>query len=108
MLIWRGWGFLALIIPVVLGILSEQACEMWLGDGASGWSSQPGIGAGLLIVWFLGRHLNTKPDKILIDPETGEQVALRKDHSLFWIPMQYWAFIWLVWLALAWAGIVKA
>ena len=108
MLIWRGWGFLALIIPVVLGILSEQACEMWLGDGAPGWSFQLGIGAGLLIVWFLGRHLNTKPDKILIDPETGEQVALRKDHSLFWIPMQYWAFVWLVWLALAWAGIIKA
>jgi hypothetical protein len=100
MIVWRGWGFLAFVIPLGLGILAEQGGKAVSGDGA-GWYFQSGFGAGLAIVWFLGRWLNNKPEKILIDPETGEQVVLRGGHSLFWIPMQYWAFIGLAVMAVA-------
>jgi hypothetical protein len=43
------------------------------------------------VVWWLGRKLNSAPNRELVDPKTGQRVLLRNDHSLFWIPMQWWA-----------------
>ncbi len=31
--------------------------------------------------------------KILIDPETGEEVLLKSSHSLFFIPIKYWTYV---------------
>jgi hypothetical protein len=100
MIVWRGWGFLAFVIPLGLGTLVEQAGKAMLDDGA--WYFQSGFCVSLPIVWFLGRWLNNKPEKILIDPGSGEQVVLRGGHSLFWIPLQYWAFVGLAMMVVAW------
>jgi hypothetical protein len=108
MIIWQGWGILALVIPVALAMLTKEACNALLGGGVSNAFFQAGFGAGLVIVWFLGRWLNGRPLKILVDPESGERVVLKGRHSLFWIPMQYWAFIGLGVLALDWLGVIGA
>ena len=44
-------------------------------------------------VYFLGYKLNTQPGKVMIDPGTNEKVELRKKHTLFWLPMQYWGLV---------------
>ena len=69
-----GWALVGLVgdVGVFLGILAS------------------GIG-----MWFLGRRLNDEPDKLLVDPETGERVLMRRRnaHTFFFIPMQWWGAV---------------
>jgi hypothetical protein len=58
-------------------------------------SSAVALALNVCILWFLGRWLNSRPVKVLIDPESGKRLVANA-HSLFWIPLQYWAIPWLV------------
>lgn len=94
MIIWQGFGFLVvvLILTTVLGV--KYLVDAALGTDFYTQTAWPKILAGLLAavqIWFLGGKLNNKPDKTLIDPETQQAVRLVSKHTLFWIPMQYWA-----------------
>ncbi|MDR1648415.1 MAG: hypothetical protein LBR88_10380 [Zoogloeaceae bacterium] len=100
MLIWQGWGILALIIPPITAGLLESLLHNILGMNRVSLFGEigltPAVGAllGAGILWFGGRWLNNRPGKRLLDPESGETVEIKGCHTLFWIPMQYWAFIW--------------
>lgn len=87
MIIWQGFGILALIIPLLTSIL----CAV-MGV------HNPGLGAiiGAVIIGYLGYQLNNKPGRELIDPKTNQTVILKKKHALFWIPMQYIAVFWFI------------
>ena len=97
MIIWRGYGLLVPAIALVVFII----------DGASGlagsrfmnatpWASIPiGLAIGLP-VWFLGRYLNRRPGRVVIDKSTGEELELRTKHDLFFIPMEYWGVLFVV------------
>jgi hypothetical protein len=63
--IWSGWGIV--VIPVALGTAVAAA------------------------TWIVGRRLNTTPPRALIDPATNARVLLRRRHTLFWVPAQYWS-----------------
>ena len=54
-----------------------------------------GVLASGMGMWFLGRRLNDGPDKLLVDPETGERVLMRRRnaHTFFFIPMQWWGAV---------------
>lgn len=41
--------------------------------------------------WRIGKRLNGKPGRELIDAKTGERVLLQSRHDLFWIKMEYWS-----------------
>lgn len=89
--VWTRWGIL-----VVLYGLAGLLVGTVLGNTA-------GLGSGRLItigicellagiaVWFTGVRLNRETDRRLLDPKTGKEVVVRRRHTLFWIPMQYWA-----------------
>lgn len=90
MLIWSGAG---LLVPVIagIGLFAGSALVGLVGD--VGWSL--GVLASGIAMWFLGRRLNDKPAKLLVDPETGEEVLMRhrNDHTFFFIPMQWWGAV---------------
>ncbi|AIY42124.1 hypothetical protein LT85_2966 [Collimonas arenae] len=45
-------------------------------------------------IWQVGNKFNSPlKNRILIDKQSGAEVVLKPDHSLFFIKMQYWAFI---------------
>jgi hypothetical protein len=102
MVIWQGWGILALIIPPVMAELLDLLLYKTLGMnsaplyGKVNAASIVGVLLGACVLWFGGRWLNNQPVKRLVDPESGETVELKDRHTLFWIPMQYWAFLWLL------------
>lgn len=91
MIIWRGLGILNIVVVVVVfaivqGLLSvmglaetESLLPLALVSIVSG-----------MIIWYLGKALNAKSGKVLVDPETGEQYRMGTQHSLFFIPMHYW------------------
>ncbi len=89
-LIWQGLGFLVVIVPLLCVLV------MSFLSAAVNLSNLAAVVAALFMsaaaVFYLGRHLNSRPGRTLVDPATGQSVELRKRHTLFWIPMQYWAF----------------
>ena len=92
MIIWKGYGFLVLIIAVAIGatlslIFSNLGSTEDLGAGIGAI-----ISAG--VIWIVGKKLNSPTkSRTLIDKQTGQEIIVKPDHSLFFIKMQYWAFI---------------
>jgi hypothetical protein len=86
-IVWTGWGILVVAFAgaaLVLGLVLDQAVGFRTG------LAELLAAAG---VWFVGVRLNVGRDRTLVDPASGEQVVLRRRHTLFWIPMQYWAVL---------------
>ena len=91
-LIWEGLGGLLAFGAVVLGAVI-------LGGTAS--MGVPDVLAFLLafaamstLLWRVGRLINDPAlDQTLIDADTGETVVLRMRHTLFWIPIQWYAVV---------------
>ncbi len=95
MIVWQGFGFAAIIIPILTYVITVKLLQAVLGVAYTASHAWPGalgtmIGAGL--VYWLSVVLN-KPGRTLVDPQTGQTVVLQKRHTLFWIPMQYLAAI---------------
>ena len=105
MIIWNGWGLLALFIPAIGTFLG-----MSISDALYGTNQHPTVIAGMLFlsavaVWLLGTKVNSAPERVLVDAQTGEEVRLKKQNSLFWIPMQWFAVVWIaagVFIQLKW------
>ena len=95
MIVWQGFGFLGVLIPILSYMLTVKMFQGALGVPFTDTHSWPGalgtlIGAGL--VWLIARMLNS-PGRTLIDPVTGETVVLRKKHTFFFVPINYIAAV---------------
>ena len=95
MIVWQGFGFVGIILPVLMYVVTVKLFQALFGIAYTDTHAWPGavgtlIGAGL--VYWLSVALD-KPGRTLIDPQTGQTVILRKRHTLFWIPLQYIAAI---------------
>ncbi len=87
MIVWQGFGFLGALIPVILLVLFD------MGDTKMAFGTEAALIIAAVIVFFVGKHLNAKPGKVLIDPETNEEVELKSKHTLFWVPMEWFALV---------------
>jgi hypothetical protein len=94
--IWSGLGFLVVPIVFVTSMAVAMTLESLLGrighPELQSVAIAIGLFAGAGANWLIGRKLNSKPPRELIDPKTNETVLLYRRHKLFWIPMQYWSF----------------
>ena len=96
LIIWKGFGFLVffIIFATVIGgqiaVDSIFGTDYWMNNA---WPLSLSLLISGLACWFLGRYLNGRPGKTVIDKETGEEFELRKTHSFFFIPFQYWGII---------------
>lgn len=113
MIVWRGWGLLALLVAVAINVFFEQWTDRWgIPDGfrhyrdAYSWVWFVGFALSALACWFLGRWLEARElrhAQVLTDKTTGQDVRLVGRHDMFWIPLKWWS---LVWLAVAvWFGL---
>ncbi len=97
LIIWKGWGFLAVVIPLAFMVLGQFGFDFIYDKGFysahSSWTAPLVSLLSTPLIYFVGNKLNNKPGRLLIDPETNEQVILKNTHDLFWIPLQYWSFI---------------
>jgi ABC-type dipeptide/oligopeptide/nickel transport system permease component len=100
MIIWRGLGILTPIIPFLIFTLFSMLVgifSMLLGDRLLDTYSSILFNISLSIIlfvssvltWIMGRKLNANSIKMLLNPETNQQYILRKEHSLFFIKMEY-------------------
>lgn len=114
MIIWRGYGVLALIVAAICNVAMEQATDGFYGipEGfrhyreAHGWVWFVGMWASAVGCWFLGRWLEArelKSARVVTDKETGQDLHLIGRNDMFWIPVKWWSIIWAlagVWFAM--------
>lgn len=87
MIIWSGLGFLPLVFMVILGLFFNTDSNGPISDKAFAYTLfLTGLTSGALGWWLRTRQ----PAQIVIDKESGEEIALRRSHSLFFIPIFYW------------------
>lgn len=92
MVVWSGFGWVVPIIAIVCLLLGNFA----LGDS---WSGNTWAQAGALLVTaaltfvFDRFFLEKRADITLMNKETGADVVIRKNDSLFFIPVRFWPFV---------------
>lgn len=94
MIVWSGLGFLVPAIAFAIWVIMNLMVDGMYGDGADAERVVASAIALLLsapAIWFSGKALEG-PGRVVIDKETGEEMILRPRHTLFFIPMKYWAF----------------
>ena len=92
MIIWKGYGFLVLVIAIAIGAI----VSLLFANIGSTEDIRAGVGALISggVIWVVGSRLNASSKKrVFIDKQTGREVLVKPDHSLFFLKMQYWAFI---------------
>ncbi|GAA4274746.1 hypothetical protein U6A24_21705 [Aquimarina gracilis] len=89
MIVWSGRGFLSiLVLAVVLVTLTS-----FLPKEQNNLSFAISLFVAGIFSWIMGKKWNESNQKKFIDKETGEEIILKPNHSLFWIKMQYWGII---------------
>ena len=112
MIIYKGWGLLVLLVPLILSWTVSFLVDSYYGKDfyeKSEWMMPMVFVVSSVFVYWIGRDLNSKPGKILIDPETDEEYELKERHTFFWIPFQYWGFVLFgvaVWIYLTNSGLI--
>lgn len=104
MIFWSRLGFLVLVISFACLYAAETISEAITHDEEyyqqHTWLILLAFTITACILWPLGRYLNKKvTTRELIDPKTGEIVQINtggNGHTLFFIPMEYWAPILIV------------
>ena len=98
--IWKGYGILAIGIPIFISIILNLIINCILGDNYyenSNWTAPLALLISAVFVYLLGVEFNhNKHNKIVIDKETKEELILKENHTLFFIPFQYWSIIILI------------
>jgi hypothetical protein len=86
MIIWSGLGFLPIAFLMFFGFGFSAEHNGPMSDSALAYTFfLTGLASGALGWW-----LRKRPARIVIDKATGKEIALRKQHALFFVPMFYW------------------
>lgn len=94
MIIWRGLGCLAIPVGFAAFFVTEIAFEQTKGEGYyehHGWAVLVASVVAAVAIWILGRLLNNRPGRVLVDKASGKEFIDRPSHDLFFIPVQWWA-----------------
>lgn len=92
-IIWKGYGFLVpFIAAAIIGIISVVCWQLFSNTVFLG----PCLGSSgaAAAVWIIGNKFNSPAkNRVMIDKASGQEFLFKPDHSLFFIKMQYWAFL---------------
>jgi hypothetical protein len=89
--VWNGLGCLVIPIAIIGAVALASIADF---EPNVRWPRMIAVLGTALAVYGLGLILN-RP-KVVGDDGWGNKVTVREDHSLYWIPVQYWAPIILV------------
>ena len=107
MLVWNGLGFLVFVIAFGFSFVANLITDALMGEGyydENNWLVAIPLVPSAVACWFLGNALRKRADRVVIDKETGEELTIsRSRHTMFFVPMHWWAPILIV-LALGLLG----
>ena len=95
LLVWRGWGIAIPVIVILIQLAVEQLADQITGSPGfrqmHPWVWLIGLTLAAVIIWFVGRKLESRPGRTVIDKETQAEYEIKAKHDLFWIPFKWWA-----------------
>jgi hypothetical protein len=95
--IWRGIGGLVVLIGIltclVMNIVTSAVFNQTNYFQEYLWPKLAALWLAGVSCWFLGRYVNGKPPKAVIDERTGQHVEVKPIHDLMFIKMEYWGVI---------------
>jgi len=89
MIIWTGKGILSVLVVIGVLFISIKV----LPEDYADYTFVIAFFAGGLFSWVYGEKWNNQKEEIFIDPQTGEKSLVNNNHTLFWVPMQYWGIV---------------
>ncbi len=89
MIIWSGRGILIVLVFFVTGMIFAPIVPKEFCGYVFAFASF----VTATFSWFLGNAWNNEDGRIVIDERTGQKLLIKRNHSLFFIKMQYWGII---------------
>ena len=92
---WRGLGWSVLLIFAISLLVTQFSVSAIYGDtywAEHSWPSIVAIIVASILIGIVGYFLNYKKRTVLINEETGEKEK-SPSHTLFFIPIEFWAII---------------
>ena len=94
-----GYGLLTLVIApataILTGVVASHVLTVQPGAEREFWTSIAacaGFVAGSGLNWVVGRRLNGRGPRQVLDPELRLPIRVEpRRHELYWIPMEYWS-----------------
>ena len=105
MIIWSGWGAAAILPLILLPLVYAIASGSIDQNRANGLGMiVAGIVGVLFVRWVDAWRERSNPSRVLVDPQTQQQVVYRRRDSLFFVPLR---FLWVPYAILVPVGIVR-
>lgn len=93
MLVWKGKGIAALIIPVVGYLIVNSANDM---SATQLTKPMVNVVAAMLylptLIWFYKKY-GVSSTRTVIDIQNNEELVISDENSMFWIDLKWWAYI---------------
>lgn len=93
MIIWNGMGFLVFVFVFGCSLAANFITNATIGEpyyDEHTWPLGISLLAAALLSWIVGYLLAKRRSKTLVDKDTGEEVVVTPNHSLFFIKMHWW------------------
>lgn len=94
MIVWSGFGFLIALIGIGALVGTEIIAEKITGIEhyyqANPWLILVGMLLAAAITFLANKTFLASQAKAVLDKETGQEIVLRKEHTLFFIPSKWW------------------
>src|SRR5258706_10350622 len=91
---WKGAGGLVLIFGIAAALLTNIITSSVFNENnyfaRHAWAQAMSLWIAGTACWFLGRRLNNRPGRIMIDKGTGQELTIQPNHHLMFIKMEYW------------------
>jgi hypothetical protein len=111
--IWKGAGALVLLFGIGAALFTNIITSSVFNENnyfaKHSWAQAMSLWIAGTACWFLGRFLNHRPGRVLVDKATGQEVTLRPNHHLMFIKMEYWGPIFFaIGLCVLFAGAMRS
>jgi hypothetical protein len=94
-IIWHGHGYLVAVVVFGCSLAANFIFNTTRGVGYYDhhkWPFALSLVLSAAICWFLGTYLRKRSDRVVIDKQTGKEIVINQSrHTLFFVPMHYWA-----------------
>lgn len=111
MIIWKGLGFLILLLSFGSLVLTEVLTRAFFPQEphyyqTHGWPKLAAFWFAALLVYLLSRLPAAQPGEVTVDNGAGIQYRYLRVHHLFFIPLAYWTYI-LLMLGIAFSFVIE-
>lgn len=97
MVAFNGVGGIVIIVPIVVALFVNIVTSAVFNEDnyfqAYLWPKLAALGIIGVFFWVLGRYLHSRPDQLVIDQTTGQEVEQKPCHDFMYIKIEYWGVI---------------